>query len=75
MQLDRATARALVEAGYMPLNRYVAMFASEAERQTEPVAVLDRAHQRPRPRTVPAHFAALGGRRTPSRHKKKASAA
>jgi hypothetical protein len=25
-QLDRTTARALVEAGYMPLSRYIEMF-------------------------------------------------
>jgi hypothetical protein len=28
-ELDRATARALVEAGYMPLARYIELFGSD----------------------------------------------
>jgi hypothetical protein len=34
--LDRETARALVEAGYMPLSDYVAIYGAEAEQRREP---------------------------------------
>jgi hypothetical protein len=34
--LDRETARALVEAGYMPLREYIAAFAPDRERARQP---------------------------------------
>jgi hypothetical protein len=36
--LDRMTARALVEAGYMPLGRYIVLFGDEVQRDREHVA-------------------------------------
>ena len=52
MQLDRTSARALVDAGYMPLSEYIAMFADEPT--SEAAAV--EGHPA-RQSTVPAHFA------------------
>jgi hypothetical protein len=59
-QIDRATARALTEAGYMPLREYILTFGDEvaAETTTELAkeTVTIGAH-RSRPWSVPAHFA------------------
>jgi hypothetical protein len=37
-ELDRPTARALVEAGYMPLRRYIEQFGKEIEEQYKHLA-------------------------------------
>jgi hypothetical protein len=59
-QIDRVTARALTEAGYMPLSEYTRTFGDDmvAETTTELAkeTVTIGAH-RSRPWSVPAHFA------------------
>ena len=52
MQLDRISAKALVEAGYMPLDQYVEMFGMDVEAEAR--ARADKAQLRPW--TTPAHF-------------------
>lgn len=54
--LDRDTARALVDAGYMSPKDYVDMFAAEAANEPT-AAVLELGHHRTRQWTIPAHFA------------------
>lgn len=39
--LDRTTAKALVEAGYMPLSAYIEMYGAAAEHETEAPLVPD----------------------------------
>jgi hypothetical protein len=46
-QIDRATARALAEAGYMPLREYLAMFGDEVT--TEAARKLRAADNDPTP--------------------------
>ena len=57
-QIDRITARALTEAGYMPLSEYIEMFGDEVSAEAaiakEPIPV---GSHRTRPWSVPAHFA------------------
>ncbi len=48
---DRDTARALVDAGYMPLGEYIDMYAGDAT-----AAVLELNRHRTRRQTIPAHF-------------------
>jgi hypothetical protein len=63
MKLDRATARALVDAGYMPLSDYISQFADDfvSSDSTKAAAkadtVVELGHHRTRRWTVPAHFA------------------
>jgi hypothetical protein len=45
-QIDRETARALVEAGYMPLADYVASFAIRRERMRAPEQRRSRSAER-----------------------------
>ena len=56
-QMDRAVARALTEAGYMPLSEYIEMFADEVIGRTTPKESLPIGSHRTRPWSVPAHFA------------------
>lgn len=59
MQMDRQTAAALTEAGYMPLAEYIAMFGDEvtaAARKPALKPVILGEH-RSRAWSVPAHFA------------------
>lgn len=51
---DRDTARALVDAGYMPLGEYIDMFAGDATAAKLEVLELNR-HRTWR-QTIPAHF-------------------
>jgi hypothetical protein len=64
VELDRTTARAMVEAGYMPLDDYIDRFGPEVEREAA-----RRVQASPWPRAVKirAHFAAQ--RRAPYRIK------
>ena len=56
-QLDRAMARALVEAGYMPLSEYVGIFGHErASVAAAPEEHVRLGDHRTRPWTVPPHF-------------------
>ena len=58
-QIDRVTARAFTEAGYMPLSEYIRTFgdevAAEATTELAKETVTIVAH-RSRPWGVPAHF-------------------
>jgi hypothetical protein len=54
--LDRDTARALVDAGYMPLREYIDMFAGDAANE-QTAEVLELGRIRTRQWTIPAHFA------------------
>ncbi len=54
--MDRVMARALAEAGYMPLSEYIEQFGEEAA--ARPAMPLSRVSaRRSRPWNVPAHFA------------------
>jgi hypothetical protein len=54
LQIDRTTARALTESGYMPLSEYIQMFGAEiaAESATERRRVWSRRTRKP---TLPRH--------------------
>jgi hypothetical protein len=56
--LDRETARALAEAGFMPLGRYIEMFGEAPTTQVS-AAPLEHTigNHRTRQWSVPAHFA------------------
>jgi hypothetical protein len=56
--LDRETARALADAGFLPLDQYVEMFG-EAPATTDSAAPLEHTvgNHRTRQWSVPAHFA------------------
>jgi hypothetical protein len=68
--LDRTTARALVEAGYMPLREYMDMFKNEATRVAT-TAVVELGHHRSRQWAVPSRFDAPG---RPKKHRNQAAA-
>ena len=55
--IDRTTARALTEAGYMPLSVYLEMFADAAVDPAMPKEPPPIGMHRTRPWSVPAHFA------------------
>ncbi len=53
--LDRQTARALAEAGYLPLSDYIAMFGEEGHRQATLVPHgCDDPHDAVEPAPIPA---------------------
>ena len=58
MQIDRTAARALVDAGYMPLNKYIEMFADEPVADAKPAASFDPSSRS----VVHGHFATPLGR-------------
>lgn len=56
MSLDRLTARALVDAGYMPVRDYIERFGPEMQPQAGAVApVVDIGHHRSRPWGISTH--------------------
>jgi hypothetical protein len=57
MRLDRITARALVDGGYMPLSEYIAMFADATVAESKLTTVVEPGRQQTHRWAVPAHFA------------------
>jgi hypothetical protein len=46
VNLDRVTARALVEAGYMPLARYIELFGSTSTPRVDSPSIAEDDHTR-----------------------------
>jgi hypothetical protein len=73
--LDRDTARALAEAGYMPLSEYIRMFGDElAASKTLLQAAVPIGDHRSRPWTLPPHLASPAQRYRPGSRKRRSAA-
>ena len=60
MLLDRTAARALVDAGYMPLSKYIEMFGDDIAADAPRTETIDVGHYRTRPWPVRAHIGPPG---------------